>query len=98
MFVEDLEAAAGDGFPFRHRGGVQDAVDVVETQPGVLQHADEDESTQRLGPVSAPPRLPCVGVQEAAALVVADRGGGHVGLLGHLADGEEFGHGTARLT
>ena len=95
LLVEEVQPAAGDGLPLRGRGGVQDAVDVVESQSGVLQKADEDEPAQRLVPIPALTGLPGVGAQQAAPLVVPDRGRGHVRLLGELADGEEFGHGTS---
>ena len=54
-------------------------LDVVERQPGVLEHADEDEQAERARPVPALARPPLVGHQQAAALVVAHRGRGHAG-------------------
>ena len=37
--------------------------DFKGTETTIEQSGDAVESAQRLGPVSAPPRLPCVGVQ-----------------------------------
>ena len=42
-----------DRLPLLDRRGGEDPVDLVERKPGVLQHADEHESTQRLRRVPA---------------------------------------------
>ena len=92
LLVEGGQPAAGDGLPFRRSAGVKDAVDVVEGETGILEHADEYQPSERLGPVSALSRSSSVGRQQPAPLVVANRRGGYFRLLGYLADHHQFGH------
>ena len=94
LLVEDFEPATRYGLPFAHLVGVEYSVDVIEGKAGVLQHPDEDEAAERLGPVPPLPGAPLIGAKQATPLVVADGRGGDVGPAGHLADGEELRHGT----
>src|SRR5215472_15383632 len=94
LLIEGFEALAGDRLPLGRRGSVQDAVDLVEGQAYVLHHADEDEAAERFDPVPALPRLPRIGAQQAASLVVADGRGGDTSSVGHLADRHQFWHGA----
>src|SRR5689334_16170615 len=41
--VEEREALCGDRLPLLHVARLEDAGDVVEREPCVLEHADEDE-------------------------------------------------------
>ena len=86
--VECLEPARDDRFPVGNRIRVQDAGDVVERQSRVLEHLDEDQSPQRRRAVPALARLAPVGIEQAAAFVVADARGRHAGLARHVADGQ----------
>ena len=43
LLVEGGQPAAGDGLPFRRSAGVKDAVDVVEGETSILEHADEHQ-------------------------------------------------------
>jgi hypothetical protein len=79
LLIEGGKALAGDRLPLGDRGGMQDAVDLIEGQADVLHHADEDQTAQRFGPVPALPRLARVGAEQAASLVVAEGGGGDMG-------------------
>jgi hypothetical protein len=92
LLVEVPEPPAGDCLPFRHIGGVEDSTDFVECQPGVLKHADKDESAESLGAIAALTGLAGVGAEQSLAFVVADGRGGDVSALRYLADGEEVGH------
>ena len=93
LLVQGRKAPGGDRLPLGRRGGVQYAADLVQGQAEVLHHADEDKAAERLGPVPALPRLPRIGAEQAAPLVVADRGGGYPGAAGHLAVyRHQFGH------
>jgi len=69
-------------------------VDVVEGETGVLEHADEHKSAEGLWAISALPRVTRVGAQQAPSLVVTNRRRGDIGPLGHLPNGQEFGHET----
>src|SRR5690242_7363539 len=51
--IEHLETPVRDELPLGGAGGAEDPVDVVEREPRVLQHADEHQPAQRLGPVAA---------------------------------------------
>jgi hypothetical protein len=51
--VEKLEAVRGDRLPLSDVGGVENPFDVVERQPGVLEHADEDQPAKRFGAEAA---------------------------------------------
>jgi hypothetical protein len=94
---EGGEAFAGDQFPLCNGLGVEETVDVVERQAGVLQHADEDQPSERIDSVPSLPRDSDGGSQETSALVVAHGGGGNTGADRDLADGKELIH-TTHLT
>ena len=75
--VEHGEAPAADRLPVGDVGGTEHATDVLERQAGVLEHADEHEPAQRLGPVAALPGPPGVGIEQAAPLVEPHGRGRH---------------------
>jgi hypothetical protein len=89
LFVEGVEPAPADGLPLTDVGGVDDALDVVERQPGVLQHPDEDQPSQCGGEVPTLPGAAGIGPEEPASLVIPDGRGRHAGAAGQLADGHE---------
>jgi hypothetical protein len=92
LLVEGAESPSGDCLPFGHGGGVEDSVDFVEGQTGVLEHADEHELPESLGSIAALAGLSGVGAEQSPAFVVADGRGGDVSAFGYFADGEEVGH------
>ena len=74
---------------------MQDAIDLIEVEAGVLEHADEHEPSDRLGPIPALARHPGIRVHQAPTFVVPDRRGGEADLGADLADREQpFGHMT----
>jgi hypothetical protein len=93
VLVQCRQPSRRDRFPLRDLRGVQDAVDVVERKPGVLQHADEHQASQRFDRVATLTGRPRIGDQQAATLVVADGRGGDTGPGRDLPDGEQrFAH------
>ena len=90
LLVEDLEPPRGDGLPFADVGGVENAVDVIEGEARVLEHADEHEAAQGRVAITALSRLAGVGGEQAASFVVADRRGGDVRSFGDFADRQEW--------
>jgi hypothetical protein len=88
LFVKGLEAYLRDGLPFLYGSGAENSVDLVESQAGLLQHADEDEPPECLSSIAALTGMPGVGAEQALAFVVPDGGGGDVGPFSHLADSE----------
>ena len=91
--VEHLEPPAGDGLPLVDVGGVENALDVVERQARVLQHADEDEPPEGRVAIAALSRRARIGGKQAASFVVADRRSGDARPSGDFADRQErFGH------
>jgi hypothetical protein len=87
--VERGEAPTGDRLPRVDLTGVEDTIDLVEVEAGVLEHANEDQPPDRLFPVATLPRHSGVGLYQPSALVVADRGGGQPDPGPDLADGQQ---------
>jgi hypothetical protein len=94
LVIERAEALAGDGLPFVHSDSVEDSVDLVEGQAGVLEHADEDKPAEGLGSIAPLARLAGVWTEESLTFVVAHDGGGDLSPLSHLTDREQIRHGT----
>ena len=46
LLVENLESSGGNGLPFGDVGGIKNAVDVIQAEARVLEHADEDEAAE----------------------------------------------------
>jgi len=88
--VERCETLSRDGLPLGGARGTEHTGDVVERKTRVLQHPDEDESSQRGLAVATLPGLPLVGSHEAAALVVANCRGGHPCPPGEVSDRERW--------
>ncbi len=89
---EIVEPCSADCLPLVDVCGVEDPSDVVETQPGFLEHADEHQSAQRVVSVAALSRDTLVRIEQALPLVEADGRGGHVGPVSDLADGHQVWH------
>src|SRR4051794_11796587 len=87
LLVELSQPRLGDGFPARDVGRLEDSRDLVERETGVLEHADEHQPTQRRFAVAALPGLASVGLDQAAALVVAHGRSGDVRAIGDFSDG-----------
>ena len=87
--IERGEAATGDRLPRPDVAGVEDAVDLVEIEAGVLEHADEDEPPDSCLSVAPLAREPSIGLHQASAFVVPDRGGGQPNPGPDLADGQQ---------
>ena len=93
LLVQSSEAGPPDRFPPGDSGGMQDPADVVESEPGVLEHPDEDETAEGRLAVAPLARAAGVGRHEAPPLVVPDSGGGHTRSGRDLADRQEgLGH------
>ena len=89
LCVEGGEATAGDCFPLFDGDGVEDAIDLVEVEAGVLEHADENKPPDCLGPVAALARHPGVSMHQPSAFVVADGGSGQADPGPNLADAQQ---------
>ena len=89
LVAECSEAAPSDGLPLGDRSGVEHAVDLVEVEAGVLEHADEHEPADRVVAVAALTGDALVRAHEPTAFVVADRGGGQADTRPDLTDGQQ---------
>src|SRR6185437_706303 len=61
---ESLESIGGNGLPFADVPRVEDSCDVLQREPGVLEHADEHESPECGHAVTALSGLAGIGDQE----------------------------------
>lgn len=95
LCVEGGESTAGDCFPLFDGAGVEDAIDFIEAESCVLEHADENKPPDCLGPVAALARHPGVSIHQSSAFVVADGGRGQADPGPDLADAQKaICHGT----
>jgi hypothetical protein len=88
LFVKSVEAPSSNRLPLGNGCCMQDSVDLIQGEAGVLQQADEHKPAEGLGSITALSRLSLVRREEAASLVVTDRGRGDIRPVGDLADGQ----------
>lgn len=87
--IEHGEAATGDRLPRLEIVGVEDAIDLLEVEAGILEHADEHKLADGLRSVAPLARHPHVSLHKPSAFVVADRGSGQSDPGPDLADGQQ---------
>lgn len=86
VFVEVGEALASDLLPRVVVVSIENSLDVVKGEAGVLQHLHEHHTTHRRPLVAALPRHAGVGYRQLSAFVVPQRRRGDTDHLGDLPD------------
>jgi hypothetical protein len=88
---------AGGGAIGRQLGEL--LADLLERQADPLREDDEGDAPQHRARVAAVPRTGALGVDQAALLVEAQRGGRDAAAPRHLTDRQQVGHGrrTSRI-
>lgn len=89
LLVENLESLPGYDLPFADVGSAEDAGDVDQREPCVLEHAYEHEFSESGDTVPTLSRRSSIGHEQVEALVVANRGGGDARSLGDLSDAQQ---------
>lgn len=90
LVVERGEAPTGNRLPRIDFAGVEDTIDLVEAEAGVLEDVNEHEPPDRPLPVAALPRYSGVGLHQPSALVVPDGRGSQSDPGADLTDGQEM--------
>jgi hypothetical protein len=88
LFVESVEAPSSNRVPLGDGRCMQDPVDLIQNEAGVLQQADEDKPAEGLCSIAALSRLSFVRGKQTASLVVTDGGRSDLCPVGDLADGK----------
>jgi hypothetical protein len=88
LFVKSVEAPSSNRLPLGNGCCMQDPVDLIQGQAGVLQQADEDKPAEGLCSITALSRPSLVRKKETASLVVPDSGRRHLCPVGDVADGQ----------